>query len=91
MVHINPIAQVNQSGPFSAFPLQQVDAPSASLDEQTGGQIVRIAYMSLEILHQIISVVAVLGKSDRLALNDTKRAIHPEGMRRVMESSKCYH
>lgn len=51
MVHINPIAQVNQSGPFSAFSLQQVDAPSASLDEQTGGQIVRIAYMPLEILH----------------------------------------
>lgn len=51
MVHINPVTQVNQSGLFSVFSLQQVDAPSTSLDGQTGGQNVRIAYITLKILH----------------------------------------
>lgn len=43
MVHINPVARVNQSGPFSVFSLQQVDGPSASPDELSSGQTVRIA------------------------------------------------
>lgn len=51
MVHINPVAQVNQSWPFSVFSLQQVDGPSASPNELSIGQNVRIAYMTLEILH----------------------------------------